>query len=314
MTDATRGVCAIAAAAAIWGLSGMYYKALAHVPALEVLSHRTLWSVVLFAGVLVLQRRTGEFRRVASDRATLAVLALAAAMIGANWLLFIVSVQTGRALEASLGYYIFPLCAVALGGWVFGERFTRGQILAIVAAAVAVALLAYGLRAPPWIALILACTFAVYGLLKKRVAVGPVLSVSVETSLLALPALVWVLGAHAGGWNGPGLQEGAWFGRDAATTLLLVGAGPLTAVPLILMSYAARRIGYATLGLVQYLNPTLQFLVAVMVFAEPFTRWHEVAFPLIWLGLALYSWESWRSDAAGRRRSMSAGMPSSSSR
>jgi chloramphenicol-sensitive protein RarD len=222
------------------------------------------------------------------------ILVVAAVLIALNWLVFIHAVQVGHALEASLGYYVFPLFAVALGYLALGERFTPLQAAAIGLASLAVVILGVGLGTPPWTALILASSFAAYGLIKGRVRLGPVVSVLFETALLAPLALVWLWGLHAGAWTDLGGRSGGLFGRDLWTSAWLVLAGPLTGIPLMLFSYAARRIPYATLGLVQYLNPTLQFAVAVMLFGEPFTPWHAVAFPLIWFALALYSWETWR--------------------
>ena len=262
----------------VTGLAVRYYKALAGVPPLEVLSHRTLWSTVFFLGVLAAQARVREAAALLARPREWAPLVASAAMIAVNWLLFIAAVQQGRALEASLGYYIFPLLAVALGFLVLGERFTARQSAAIGLAAVAVVVLALGQGAAPWTALALAGSFGAYGLIKNRVRVAPVMSVFLETLLIAPLALLW-LAALGGGA----------FGRDWRTSLMLALSGPL-----MLFSFAARRIPYATVGLVQYLNPTLQFAVAVALFGEPFSVWYAVAFGLIWAGLALYSWGSWR--------------------
>jgi len=298
MTEERKGVLAIAGAAAIWGLSGLYFKALAEVPPLEMLSHRTLWSVVFLGLVLLFQRRGGELVALLGQPRTVGLLAVSAAMIAANWLLFIHSVQVGQALEASLGYYVFPLFAVALGYMVLGERFTAAQRAAIALAVLAVLVLAVGLGAAPWIALTLATTFSLYGVIKARIPKGPVLTVLVETLILAPMAVVWLWGMHAAGWHDIDGRTGGIFGSDLATSLLLACAGFMTGLPLLLFSYAARRIPYGTLGLVQYLNPTLQFTVAVAVFGEAFTLWHGIAFPLIWAALGLYSWEALRRTAS----------------
>lgn len=297
MTEAGKGVAAMAGAATVWGLSGIYYKALSVVPPVELLCHRNLWSAAFFGLVLLLQGRRREALALLAQPRAWAVLLLSATMIAVNWLLFIAAVQGSAALEASLGYYIFPLFAVALGFLVLGERFTFRQSVAIGMAVAAVGVLTIGLGKVPWIALVLATTFSLYGLIKGKVRLGPVISVFVETLILSGPALVWLWGAHRGLWTDLGGRTGGIFGRDLATSAMLAFSGPLTATPLILFSYATRRIPYATVGLVQYVNPTLQFLVAVALFGEPFTRWHAVAFPLIWGGLALYSWDSWRRPA-----------------
>jgi chloramphenicol-sensitive protein RarD len=283
MTEARKGVVAIAGAATIWGLSGIYYKALSAVPPLEVLSHRTLWSTLFFLGVLAAQGRVGEALALLGRPREWGPLAASAAMIATNWLLFIAAVQGGRALEASLGYYIFPLLAVALGFLVLGERFTARQSAAIGLAAVAVVVLTAGKGAAPWTALAIAGTFGAYGVIKHKVRVGPVMGVFLETLLLAPLALGWLVAIGGGA-----------FGRDWGTSLMLAFSGPLTGGPLMLFSYATRRIPYATVGLVQYWNPTLQFAVAVALFGEPFSVWHGVAFGLSWAGLGLYSGGSWR--------------------
>jgi chloramphenicol-sensitive protein RarD len=296
VTEARKGVLAMVATATIWGLSSIYYKALSAVPPLEILCHRTLWSAVFFGIVLLVQRRGDEVRAGVANRRYLGMLAISSTMIAANWFLFIHAVQTGHALQSSLGYYIFPLLAVALGYLVLGERFTRLQSVAIGLAVVAVVLLTYGLGAAPWTALAIAATFGLYGLVKNRLPLGPVISVFLETSMLTPLALVWLWGMHTGAWADVGGRTGGAFGEDFVTSAMLVFSGILTGGPLILFSYAARRIPYATLGLVQYLNPTLQFLVAVLVFGERFTPWHGIAFALIWSGLALYSRESLRRE------------------
>ncbi len=305
MTEGGKGVLAMATAATIWGLSGIYYKALSVVPPIELLSHRTLWSAVFFGIVLVAQGRGREAAALLARPRAWAVLAVSALMIAVNWLLFIAAVQGGDALEASLGYFIFPLFAVALGVLVLKERLSVVQSLAIGLAVVAVAVLTLGLGKVPWIALALATSFSIYGLIKARVRLGPVISVFVETLLLTPMALVWIWGMQEGAWTDLGGRTGGIFGHDAVASAMLAFSGPLTGTPLILFSYATRRIPYATVGLVQYLNPTLQFVVAVALFGEPFTRWHAIAFPLIWGGLALYSWETWRQGRA-RSRSISA--------
>lgn len=304
MTEARKGVLAMVATATIWGLSSLYYKALASVPPLEVLSHRTLWSAVFFGIVLLLQRRGDEVREALARPRYLAMLAISSTMIAGNWFLFIHAVQTGHALQSSLGYYIFPLLAVTLGYLVLGERFTRLQSVAIGLAVAGVALLTYGLGTAPWTAIAIAATFGFYGLVKNRLPLGPVISVFLETLILTPLALVWLWGMHSGAWTDVGGRTGGVFGRDWLTSAMLVFSGILTGGPLILFSYAARRIPYATLGLVQYLNPTLQFLVAVLVFGERFTVWHGVTFALIWTALALYSGESLRLGRAAGRASL----------
>lgn len=276
MRESAKGIAAMVVACTIWGLSPLYYKALAHVPAAEVLAHRTLWSALFFLALLGVQRRLPELR---AARPVLGRIALAALAISVNWFLFIFSVQSGRGLEASLGYYIFPLVAVLTGVVVFRESLSRAQIAAVALAAGAVVVLTLGLGAAPLIALSLAVTFAIYGGLKKGLSLRPAVSVLAEVLLLAPLALAWLVQIGAEGW----------FTRDLPSALGLAGSGILTGGPLMLFSYAARRVRMASLGLVQYLNPTLQFLCAALVFGEPVTRWHLIAFALIWTALAIYS-------------------------
>jgi len=277
--DSTKGVLAMAAACTIWGLSPLFYALLSHIPPMEVLAHRTLWSLVIFAGILALQGRLAELPAALSTRRRFLLVALSTAMISVNWFLFIYAVGVGRTVEASLGYYIYPLVAVAIGAVVLREGLGALQAVAVALAAGAVLILTVGLGAPPWISLTLATTFGVYGLLKRWVTAGPVVSVTSEVLLflpLALGYLIWL--ASEGGLN---LSPG-----DMA---LFVASGPMTAVPLILFSYAAKRVRMATVGLIQYLNPSLQFAVAVLILNEVITVWHMIAFPVIWAALTLYS-------------------------
>jgi chloramphenicol-sensitive protein RarD len=226
---------------------------------------------------------------------------LAALLSSANWLGFIYSVQVGFALEASLGYYIFPLVTVVLGRFVFGDLLRPIQWVAVALAALAVMVLTVGLGIVPRLALMLAVTFAVYGALKRTMSAHPAASVAAEVLLLAPLALTWLYGVHVLGWTGLTGREGGFFGSDLTTSLLLIMAGPITGLPLLLFSYAAQRVKMPTLGLVQYLNPTLQFLVAVLVFGEAFTPWHGIAFALIWTGLGIYSLDGIRARSSHRR-------------
>ncbi|NOX74411.1 MAG: EamA family transporter RarD [Alphaproteobacteria bacterium] len=301
MTEAGKGVIALVAACTIWGLSPIYYKALAHVPPLEVLSHRTLWSFVLFGIVLLVQGRFPALFRAIGDRKNLLIIALAALMISTNWFVFILSIQIGKAVEASLGYFIFPLVAVALGYVAFGERLGRTQWFAVALAVFAVVVLAYGLGAPPWIALILSVSFGIYGLAKKALKVGPVVSVTAEVFLLLPFALIWIWGGSTQGWAGVTDRAGGFFGANMQDTVLLMLSGAMTAGPLILFSYATKRLTLASVGLLLYINPTLQFAVAVLVFQEAFTFWHAVTFALIWTALVIYTFSAWRVEKSSRR-------------
>ena len=287
------GVVAMAAACLIWGFSALYYKALAHIPPLEILAHRTFWSFVIFAGLLAVQGRLGALRAAVSTPRAAVTVALAALMISINWFSFIFSIQVGRATEAALGYYIFPLVAVLLGRIVFGEQLSKAQWLAVALAASAVSLLTFGLGVAPWISLVVAFTFGLYGVVKKRLDVGPVVSVTAEVGMLVPVALAVLAVVHGRGQG--------HFADTAWESAMLVFAGVLTAVPLMLFSYAAKRLRLSTVGLLQYINPTAQFFCAMVVFGEPFGGWHQLAFAMIWAGLALYSASALSQDRAARR-------------
>ena len=310
MTDGQKGVMAMAATGTVWGLSGIYYKLVAHVPPLEVLAHRSVWSLVFFLAVLWLQGRLGVIRTAFADRKALRLLVVTALTISVNWFGFIFAIQSGHATEASLGYYIFPLVAAALGFAILRERFSRLQLVAVTLAAVAVVTLSVGLGDVPWIALMLAGTFGLYGLLKKLIELGPVVSVTIEVILILPLAGGYLALLHAGAIG----AGGGAFGGSLRDSLLLGFSGVLTGLPLVLFAYAARRVSYTTLGLVQYLNPTLQFLVAVLIFGEAFTSYHAVAFPLIWGGLALYSADSLLRERRARRAATRSGTSVTTSR
>jgi len=286
MSDASKGVLAMIGACLVWGVSPIFYKVLTHIPASEVMAHRTGWSFVFFAGVMALQGRLGEIRKALNSWRRVGVIVLAAAMISTNWFLFIIAIQVDRATEASLGYYIFPLVAVLIGRFGFGEKLGQAQWLAVGLAALAVGLLTWGLGVAPWISLVLATSFGFYSAIKKDLPLGPVVSVTCEL-LFILPVGLMILIWHHGHGQGA-------FGQGVWDSGLLVLSGPLTALPLIMFSYAARRVSLATIGLLQYINPTMQFLIAVMLFGEPFGPWHRLAFALIWGALIIFSVASLR--------------------
>lgn len=293
MTEGAKGVAAMIGTCTVWGMAPIYFKLLEHIPPLEVLAHRTLWSLIFFAAVLAAQRRLATLRGAFGSARGAAIVGVAAMFISINWFLFISAVQWGRITEASLGYFLLPLVSVVLGVAIFRETLDRVQGFAVALAVVALALLTWGLGVAPWIAVMMAMSFGLYGMVKKTVPTGPVVSVTAEVMVLSPFALAWLWFVHRGG--------GGYFGHDLSDSLLLALSGPLTAAPLILFSYAARRLRLATLGLMQYLNPTLQFLIATLIYQEAFTPWHAAAFTLIWLALVIYSLALWRQERALRR-------------
>lgn len=300
MNETTKGVAAIIAACTVWGTSPLFYKALEHVPPLELLSHRTLWSLFLFSILLGVQSRLGEVIDLLKSRAILLVI-LAAIVISVNWGGFILSVQIGMVVEASLGYFIFPLIMVALGWLFYSEKLDLSKIVALILAVGAVLVLTVGLGVAPWLSLLLGGTFATYAVIKKTLSNGPVVTVTAEVLMLAPLAIIWLYGSHFAGWEGIVGRAGGVFGRSFWDSALLVASGLITAGPLILFSYASRRLKLSTVGVVQYLNPSLQFTCAVAFLGETVTIWHMIAFPLIWLALAIYSAGAIRQDRAARK-------------
>ena len=300
MSDTNKGILAVLLACIIWGLSSLVYYQLKHVPALEILSHRTVWSMVFFLIIITAQSRLSVLRETLQPSRQLMVVVGAAVLISFNWFGFIWAVSNGYALESSLGYYIFPLVAILLGRVFLGERLTGMQLAAAGLAVTAVIVLTLGLGVTPWIAIWLAMSFAGYGLLKKRLSLGPVISVTAEVTILTPFALFYIV------------SYGSFHTGDTAGVTLawLVFSGPLTAVPLILFSFAAKSVRLSTMGILQYVNPTLQFLCATLVFSEPFTRWHAIAFAMIWSAVAIYSIAAIRQDRASRRRASKADVSS----
>ncbi|WP_028056647.1 EamA family transporter RarD [Sphingomonas phyllosphaerae] len=277
-TPATRnGLILGIGAYTLWGLLPIYLHLLHGVPALQVLAHRVLWSLLLLALVIVVLRRAAAIRAAARGR-TLLLLCASAALIAVNWMVYIWSVQNGHVLEASLGYFINPLVNVALGTIVLGERIGRMQKAAVAVAAIGVMVMASAGAGALWIPLTLAFSFGLYGLIRKVAAIDALGGLTVETALLAAPALAVLL-----------LGSEPVFGRGTQTDMLLVLAGAVTAAPLLMFAAAARRLRYATMGLLQYIAPTLQFLEAVILFREPLRTMHIVTFALIWIGCALYA-------------------------
>ena len=291
MNRTAQGILAILAACVIWGLSPLYYNLLTMVPPLELLAQRTLWSFLFFALVLGLQGRFSALTHALGNRGHVITLFAAACAIAVNWYFFIYSVQINRVSEASLGYFIFPLVAVVFGLIVFKEKLSALQWVAVALAVFAVLILTYGLGVAPWLALVLSLSFGTYSVLKKRLDLSPVISVTLEVMLL-LPLTV------------PYLVIQNWLIQDSTDSwqiwLLLMGSGPLTATPLILFSYATRRISMSTVGIMQYINPSIQFLVALLIFAEPMTDWHFGAFSIIWVAVVIYSWSGFSARNAAK--------------
>lgn len=273
----------------MWGLIPIYWKQLASVSAMEVLAHRVIWSVLFTAGVLAVQGRLREVFRTLIERALLKTLLLSTALIATNWGLFIWAVSENRVTEASLGYYINPLLNVVLARIFLGERLKGLQLAAVGLAACAVAYLTIAQGTLPWVSLVLAATFSLYGLVRKRAPIGPLVGLTVESGLAAPIAIVYLL-----------LLDPPLANMVTASTsirALLAGAGVITALPLLAFAAAAHRLRYTTLGMVQYLAPSLQLACAVLLYGEPFRREQVITFALIWVAVALYIAEAARTRA-----------------
>jgi chloramphenicol-sensitive protein RarD len=283
MEPRSKGLAAAVAAYLSWGFLPLYFKALRGVPAIEVLAHRVIWSVLLLGVVTVALRRGGAVAA-AFARGKRATLVASTLLIAANWLIYIWAVQAGRVLDASLGYFVNPLVNVLLGAAFLGETLTARQRVAVALAGTGVVALVVRAGTFPWIGLLLALSFGLYGLLRKRAGIDAIGGLLAETALLAPVALALVIARGAAG-------TGA-FGHGAGTTALLVAAGPITAIPLVWFAMGVQRLRLATMGLVQYLAPTGQFLLAVALYREPFGPAHAIAFACIWASLALYPWDA----------------------
>ena len=278
---------AAVAAYLMWGLFPLYLKQLAAVPAWEVVAHRSAWSLlVVWAALLALRRWAwvGQLRR---QPRTLAIFMLSALLLSCNWLLYVWAVANGRVLEASLGYFINPLFNVLLGFLVLRERPSPVQWTALGLAAAGVLWMALGAGQAPWVALTLAASFGLYGLLRKTAPLAALEGLALETSLLAPVAIAYLVYLSV-------LGQGHFAQGDAGLNGWLLAAGPLTALPLLLFAHGARRVSMATLGLLQYISPTTQLLLGIWLFHEPFDARRGLGFVLIWAGLLLYSAESWR--------------------
>ena len=285
--NARIGVAYGIAAYGAWGFAPVYFKAVADVPAMEVLGHRVIWSVLLLIILLVVRHRINEAMAALRDRRTLLTLCGTTLLIAVNWYLFIWAVAHEFVLQASLGYFVNPLVNVLLGYVFLRERLGRIQKISVGLASVGVGYMAIAVGTIPWISLVLACSFGLYGLLRKTARVGPLVGLATETVILlpaAIAYLAWLAIKGSGKFGTVSLSEDA----------LLAFAGVMTAVPLIWFANAAKRLRLSTLGFLQYLAPTGHFLLAVLAYGEPFTRVHVVTFAFIWTALAIYTVDATR--------------------
>jgi chloramphenicol-sensitive protein RarD len=276
----TRGFLFGLAAYGLWGVLPIYFKAIGTIGAVDIVAHRVIWSLPFLRLLLVFGKGREKVRAAFSTRKTVGILALTALLIGVNWLLYVYAVTSGHILAASFGYYLNPLANVLLGRFVLKEHLSRLQWAAVAIAAAGISVLAAGALSQMWISLTLCATFALYGLLRKVVPVDALTGLTVET---------WMLFPFAIGWLAWQALAGVpVMGSTGTDTALLLLAGVVSTTPLLLFTAAARLLRYSTLGMLQFLAPTLQFLIAVLMYGEPFTPAHAIAFSAIWIALGLY--------------------------
>jgi chloramphenicol-sensitive protein RarD len=277
------GIWSAIGAYLLWGILPIYWKWISHVSALELIAHRIVWSCLMLGGVVVMSRQGKSFTAALTSR-VIRLYALAALFIAINWFTYVWAVNTGRVVHASLGYFINPLISVVLGVMVLGERLRPFQWVAVGLAAMGVVYLTLTFGVPPWISLTLASSFGVYGLVKKTAPLGAVHGLTVETAILLLPAILYLfLLERIGG--------GEFLRGGILSAILIVGTGSVTAAPLLLFASAVQRVPLSQIGLLQYIAPTMQLLLGVFLYREPFARTQLVGFAMVWAGLIVFGLE-----------------------
>ena len=279
-----KGTWYAVAAYTIWGFLPVYWKWLHHVPALQLLGHRIVWSFLCLLAVVWISGQAKDFIAAIRDPRVFGMYAVAGTLLGINWLTYVWAVNADFVVETSLGYFINPLLSVVLGVVFLGERLRVGQWIPIGLAAVGVFYLTFVYGALPWIALTLATCFGIYGLIKKKAPLGSLFGLSLETGVLFMPALAYLLFAE-------GTGEGAFLHAGIVSDLLLVGAGVMTTVPLLMFAAAAQRIPLSMVGILQYIAPTIMFLLGVLVYGEPFSTARFVGFAIVWVALIIFAAE-----------------------
>lgn len=269
----------------IWGFFPIYWKLIKHVPALQLLGHRIAWSFILLAILIAATGQGAALKKLAADGKVLRLYLLAALLVGVNWFIYVWSVNAGYIVEASLGYFINPLLSVLLGVLFLKEKLRPLQWAAAGLAAAGVLFLTLTYGHPPWIALSLAGTFGVYGLVKKIAPLSALHGLALETGFLFIPAVIFLVHQDM-------LGRGAFLHTGAGADLLMAGAGLVTTVPLLLFASAAQRTPLTTIGLLQYVTPTSQFLIGVLLYKESFGATHAMGFAVVWAGLILFAAES----------------------
>ncbi|MBI2719681.1 MAG: EamA family transporter RarD [Rhizobiales bacterium] len=288
MSESEKGVALAVMAHLVWGGMAVYFGLIRHISPVEIAASRGLWALPIALAIVWYLGQFSEVRKALANPRMVATLALTSCLIVFNWGFYIWSIEVGRTLESSMGYFINPLLNVVVGYLFLGERFTRPQMVALALAVVAVLIQTISAGVFPWLGLMLATTFCLYGFLRKTIAVGPTEGFLIETAIIALPLLgaeLWLASRGA-----------THFGDNAFDTLMLAGSGVLTAASLMLYAASIRRLRYSTAGLLQYLSPSLVFLTAVFIFREPIGGAKLASFAIIWLALAIFSWSALRGE------------------
>lgn len=289
--DSLRGFGFALTAYLFWGVLPLYMKAMAHIPATEVVAHRILWSVPVAGVVLLALGRMGDIKAALSSPRTVAMASLTAMLVTINWGTYVWSIGAGHSLDAALGYFINPLFSIALGALLLKEKLAPVQIVAICLAAAAVVILTIEAGTLPWVALTLTLSWGFYAFFRKTLPVGANQGFFLEVLLLCIPAALYILYLEARG-------EGHFYRTGMSDMALLLGCGLVTALPLMIFANGAKLLKLSTIGIMQYIAPTIVFLIAVFVFKEPFSTTQMIAFSLIWVGLVLYSWSMLRQSRA----------------
>jgi chloramphenicol-sensitive protein RarD len=290
--DSARGFAFALSAYFLWGFLPIYMKAVGHIPAMEVLAHRVIWSVPVAGLVLLVLGRTADIKAAIRSPRTLMMAGLTAALITVNWLTYIWAISAGHALDTALGYFINPLFSIFLAAVLLKEKLSPMQLAAIALVVVAVAILTVEAGGLPWVALVLMVTWGFYAFFRKTLPVGPNQGFFLEVIILCLPCLFYILYLEGSG-------QGHLVGTSVSDSLLLIASGVVTAIPLIMYANGAKLLRLSTIGLMQYIAPTMIFLIAVFVFHEELSTTKLIAFALIWTALLVYSWPMIR-NARGR--------------
>jgi chloramphenicol-sensitive protein RarD len=304
VSENSKGIIFALGAYLIWGFLPIYWKQVEHISSYELIAHRVLWAFIFMIVFILVTNRMHLFYKdlkfIFRDKKKVIALFAASTVITTNWLLYIIAVNNGHILDASLGYYINPLISILIGFVILGERFSKSQWTAIIIVFLGVTYLAVGLGSAPWISLTLALSFSIYGLIKKVINMDAVFALAVETFVLAPFALIYILFLEGSGGGNFGIN---------ADSLVMMGTGVITAVPLLLFSLGAQRIRLSLIGILQYFAPTIMLLLGVFMYDEAFTDIHTVAYILIWSGLAIYTFsriqEMRRQSAKKPRRRVS---------